>query len=470
MEKGKLDEPNVLNQLHLFYNDGEKAANGKKQYSELIKESSTILTFKLPIIRDNGKIDTLQAFRVHHSYHSLPCKGGLRFSQDLTAESIEAQAFHTTIKMGLCDIPFGGSCGGVKCNPNDYSPAELERITRRYTMELSRKGFIGPAIDVPEPDIGTDATTMAYMKDTYQLLYGNKDINAAAVCTGKPASQGGIEGWDEAFGLSICHGIQEFLSIEPFCKKYNLTLGLTGKTIILQGLGKLGGVSGKFLAGAGAKIIGVLVSSSAVYNPEGLDYDDVVAYYKANKSLIGYKKAKECLEGPAAEEIFYKPCDILVPAAFENTININNVDKLQAKIIAEAANAPTTYFAQKMLDYKGIAVLPDFILNTGGNVVSYLEWLKNINHVKLGRLIKGWEKQTKMGILSLLGKDAVAQEKAEGPSERDIVYTAINEMVHSVVKEVYALSESKKISLRIAGYAIAIERIHKMYEEAGFVI
>jgi glutamate dehydrogenase (NAD(P)+) len=470
MEKGKLDEPKVLEQLHLFYDDGEKAMNGKKQYIGLIKEASTSLTFKLPIIRDNGKIDTLQAFRVHHSYHSLPCKGGLRFAPDLTAENIEAQAFLTTIKMGLCDIPFGGSCGGVKCDPSKYSPAELERITRRYTMELSRKGFIGPSIDVPEPDIGTNSSTMAYMKDTYQLLYGNKDINASAVCTGKPASQGGIEGWDEAFGLSISHGIQEFLSIDPFCKKYNLTPGLTGKTIILQGLGKIGCWAGKFLAAAGAKIIGVQVRSSAVFSPEGLDIEDVLAYYKANKSLKGYKKAKECLEGQAAEEVFYRPCDILVPAAYENTITINNVDKLQAKVIAEAANAPTTYFAQKMLDYKGIAILPDFILNTGGNVVSYLEWLKNINHVKLGRLIKGWEKQTKATILSLLGKDVAAQEKAEGPSERDIVYTAINEMQHSIVKDVYQLSESKKISLRIAGYAISIERIHKMYEEAGFVI
>lgn len=470
MEKGKLEEPKVLEQLHLFYDEGEKAMSGKKQYLGLIKESSTVLTFKLPIIRDNGKIDTLQAFRVHHSYHCLPCKGGLRFSPDLTAENIEAQAFLTTMKMGLCDIPFGGSCGGVRCDPKKYSHAELERITRRYTMELSRKGFIGPGIDVPEPDIGTDSHTMAYMKDTYQLLYGNKDINAAAVCTGKPASQGGIEGWDEAFGLSICHGIQEFLSIESFCKKYNLTPGLHGKTIILQGLGKIGSWAGKFLAAAGAKIVGVQVSCSGVYNPEGLDYEDVAAYYNANKGLKGYKKAKECLEGPESEEIFYKPCDILIPAAYENTITINNVDKLQAKIIAEAANAPTTYFAQKMLDYKGIAILPDFILNTGGLVVSYLEWLKNINHVKLGRLIKGWEKQTKAGILSLLGKDIAIQEKAEGPSERDIVYTAINEMQHSTVQEVFKLAESKKISLRIAGYVIAIERIHKMYEEAGFVI
>jgi len=470
MEKGKLEEPKVLDQLHLFYDDGEKALTGKKQYTGLIKESSTVLTFKLPIIRDNGKIDTLQAFRVHHSYHCLPCKGGLRFAEDLTAENVEAQAFLTTMKMGLCDIPFGGSFGGVKCDPKKYSPNELERITRRYTMELSRKGIIGPAIDVPEPDVGTNATTMAYMKDTYQLLYGNKDINASAVCTGKPASQGGIEGWDEAWGLSISRGIEEFLAIDSFCKKYNLTPGLKGKTVILQGLGKIGYWSGKFLISAGAIIVGILLSTSAVYSPEGLDFEDVVAYYKANKNLKGYTKAKECVEGPCVESVLFKPCDILIPAALENTITINNVDKLQAKVIAEAANAPTTYFAQKMLDYKGVAIIPDFILNTGGLVVSYLEWLKNINHVKLGRLIKGWERQTKVGILSLLGKDTAAQDRANGPSERDIVNSAIIEMLKSTVKEVIAKAESKNISLRTAGYAIAIERIHKMYEEAGFVI
>jgi glutamate dehydrogenase (NAD(P)+) len=470
MEKGKLTEPDVLQQIHLFFDEAKKINGANKQYIDLIKEASTVLSFKLPIKRDDGKIDTLQAFRVHHSYHSLPCKGGFRLSPDLTVQNVEALALLNTIKYGMIDVPFGGSFGGVKCDPSKYSANEIEKITRRYTMELARKGFIGPGIDVPEPDIGTTAKTMAHMKDTYQLLYGNKDINAAAVCTGKPASQGGIAGYDEAWGLSVSHGIKEFLQIESFCKMHGLTPGLKGKTFILQGLGKLGYWAGKFLVAEGAKVIGVMVSTSSVYNPEGLDYEDVVSYYHGNKSLKGYKKAKECFINGDAVEVLYKPCDILVPAAMEKVIHINNVDRLQTKIVAEAANAPTTYFAQKMLDYKGITIIPDFILNTGGIVVSYFEWLKDIKHVKLGRLIKGWERQTKSGILALLRKDETLQEKADGPSEKDIVFTAVDDMLHETVMEVMARAEAKNVSLRTAGYSISIERIHKMYEEAGFTI
>lgn len=469
MDKTQLQEPGLLQQIKLFYDDAAKEVDTKrKEIVSYIRESNSIFKFKLTIVRDNGTIETLDAYRVHHSCHNLPCKGGFRLAPDLCPDNAEALAFLTTMKMGVCDIPFGGSCGGVKCNPKDYSQNELERITRRYTLELSRKGLIGPSIDVPEPDIGSDAQTMAYMKDTFQVLYGNREINAAAVCTGKPISQGGIAGREEAWGLSVSHGIQEFLSQDAFCKKYNLTAGLKDKTVILQGLGKMGYWSGKFIAQAGAKIVGIMVKDSGVYDAAGLDFEDVAAYHKVKHSLADYPKAKEKFSGKASEEVIFKPCDILVPAAVEQTININNVDKIQAKMIAEAANGPTTYYAQKMLDYKGIAVIPDFILYTGGIVVSYFEWLKDIKHVTLGRLLKGWEKKTRSGFLKLAGKET--KEKGEELTEQEIVYTAIDDILRDAIKQVCEVAHTKNISLRTAGYKIAIERIQKVYEDAGFLI
>jgi len=468
MEKTLLNEPDLLEQVHLFFDEGADKTGIKKEYADFIKQSSTVLTFKLPLKRDNGKLEVLEAYRVHHSFHCMPCKGGIRLSPDLNAKTVEALAVLTTIKMGLCDIPFGGSFGGVKCDPSKYSENEMERIIRRYTLELSRKGVIGPGIDVPEPDLNSSEKMMGWMKDTYQILYGNKDINAAAVCTGKPASQGGIEGREEAWGRGVCHGVQAFLNIATFRKKYGLTPDLKDKTVIMQGLGKTGYWTGKYFLDAGAKIVGVIVHNSAVYDSAGINYQALVAHFREKGTLIGYDNDKNVIRDGERNDVLFKPCDILIPAAVECVININNVDKLQTKIIVEAANGATTFFAQKMLDYKGIAVIPDFVINIGGIVASYFEWLKNIKHVKLGRLIKGWEKKTNESILALFKK---APEKTlEGPSERDIVYSALDDIITSTVKELVATAEEKKVSIRTAGYHIAISRIYKMYAEAGFVI
>lgn len=469
MEKTLLQEPDLLEQVKLFFDEGAGATGLKPEILEYIKKSDSVLTFKLPLRRDDGTLEILEAYRVHHSYHNMPCKGGIRLSSDLTARTVEAMAILTTIKMGICDIPFGGAFGGVKCDSSKYSENEQEKIIRRYTLELSRKGVIGPGIDVPEPDLHTTEKMMGWMKDTYQVLYGNKDINATAICTGKPESQGGIEGREEAWGLGVFHGVKEFLNLSSFCKKYGLAPGVGGKTIILQGLGKIGYWTGKFFVEAGAKIVGIVLHNSAAYNPEGLDYNETVAYYKEKGTLKGYNNGKSSFGEDEFVKVMYKPCDIFIPAAIENSITINNVDKLHTKVVVEAANGATTFFAQKMLDSKGVAIIPDLILNVGGIVSSYFEWLKDIKHVTLGRLLKGWEKKTKEAILSLLGK---IPEKAstEGPSERDIVTSALYDMLRTTVKEVSETAEAKHVTLRTACYMISIGRIYKICEEAGFVI
>lgn len=474
--KGTLQEFDLLDQVNLFYEEAAKSSGIDPNFIQFLKNPNTVVSFKVPIILDNGKLETLQGFRVQHSYHAMPCKGGVRFAPNLTERDVQALAALMTFKTSLVDIPFGGSSGGVRCDPKKYSPKELEKITRRYTMELARKGLISPSMDVPDPDMGTNAQTMAWMKDTYQTLYGNKDINAAAICTGKPASQGGIDGMDEAWGLGVFSGIQTLLSMDSFCDKYNIEKGIKGKSVIVQGFGKLGYFTAKFFAEAGAKIIGISVSEYGIYDEKGIDFNDLVLYMKGNnKSIKGYSKAEKVFVTPdQIASLLSYPCDILIPAAVESSININNVDKIHAKLIAEAANGPTTFYAQKILDYKGIPVVPDIILNTGGLAVSYFEWIKNIKHVTLGRLIKGWEKQTKEAIVSLLDKKTMEafkeKEGTEGPSERDIVNTALEEMMRSTIKEVCEVSEKNKVSMRSASYLIGINRIHKIYKEAGFTI
>ncbi len=466
MEKTILKEPDLLEQIYLFFNEAGEKTGIKADYLDYIRASSTVLTFKLPLKRDDGRLEMLEAYRVHHSSHCLPCKGGVRLTPNLNIRTVEALAILATIKSGLSDIPFGGAFGGVRCDPTKYSEAELERIIRRYTLELSRKSVISPCHDVPEPDINTNEKMMGWMKDTYQTLYGNTDIDAAGICTGKPRSQGGIEGGDEAWERGVCLGMQTFLTMPDFCKKYGLTPGLKDKKVILQGLGRTGRWAGKFLTESGAKLVGVVLADTAVYDEKGLNSAEITDYYVANHTFKGYTAGKVS-EGADACQVMYQPCDVLIAAFCESSVTINNVDKIQCKVLIEAANGATTYSAQKMLEYKGVAVIPDLLLSVGSLVAGYFEWLKNIKHVTLGRLIKGWEKNTKKGMLALLDK---SQKGVEGPSEKDIVITGLEDMTRDTIREVIAEAEKKKVSLRTAGYMIAIERICRIYKDEGFIM
>ena len=439
MEKLALfKEPDLLDQVHCYFNDAGEKTGIPKEYLEYIKKSNTVLTFKLPLQKDNGEFEILEAYRVQHSCHKMPCKGGVRLSATLNERTAEAMAILTTIKMGLSDIPFGGSFGGVRCDPKKYTLNELEKIIRRYTMELAQRGLIGPAMDVPEPDLHVNTPMMSWMKDTYQILYGNKDINAAAVCTGKPPSQGGIAGREGAWGLGVCQGIEGFLSVPSFSEKYKIKPGLSGKTVILAGFGKIGYWTGKFLIDSGCKIIGITARNSAVYNESGIDFEEAAKHYKGAKNFKHFKNGV-CEDG--YEKVLYKPCDILIAASVECIINIINVDKINTKIFVEAINGSISYYAQKVLEAKGVAVIPDIVINIGWSVCSYFEWLKNIEHVKLGRLLKGWEKKTKEAILNLMGKKVEKPSDVEGGTEEDIVNAALVDILKTTVNEVCSLAE-----------------------------
>ena len=465
------DEPSFIEQTNLYFNQAAghllevSPALVTKDLLEVIKAPKTVIKFNMTLRRDNGTLEVIEAYRAHHSYHRVPCKGGIRYAPDVDQQEVEALAALMTFKTACSDIPFGGSKGGVKINPKNYSERELERITRRYALELAKKGFLGAAIDVPAPDMNTGGREMSWIKDTYSYIYGQNDVNAAACITGKPLNQGGIDGRPEATGLGTFYGVRHLMNNADFVKQYNTTLGLKDKTVIIQGYGNVGSWAHKFFEEEGSKVTGIIEYNSAVFCEEGLNQPDLHAYWLKNKTFVGYTKATVFEKD--AMEVMYKKCDILIPAAIEKSINKSNMGKINAKIIAEAANGPMTFAAQQHFDKLGVAVVPDLLINAGGVIVSYFEWLKGLEHVRLGRLSKGWERKSKKELASLLGITGAKLDKLEGPTEKNIVYTALEEIMCSSCDNVFNYSKKFNVSLRIAGYAQTIAKIAQTYREAG---
>jgi len=311
------------------------------------------------------------------------------------------------------------------------------------------------------------------MKDTFGTLYGEKDLNSTACVTGKSVNQGGIEGRKESTGLGVFYGIREVLSSEELCNKAQITTGVQDKTFIVQGLGNVGYFASKFMIGSGAKLIGVVEWNSSCYNPEGLNLDDLEKYKQQKKTLYGFPGAKESFqEGENHMSIMEKPCDVLIPAAVEKSVNSSNAHKLQCKILAEAANGPTTVGANRELEKKGVLIIPDLVLNAGGVTVSYFEWLKNLEKKELGLLIRRYETQSKKQLFELLANEYKKEdvEKLKGPSERDLVYSGLEEIMCSTIKNVIEVSQREGISLRIAAYKIAILRVHNSYVDSGVYV
>jgi len=329
-------------------------------------------------------------YRAQHSTHKLPVKGGTRYSPHVDLQEVEALASLMTFKLAIADVPFGGAKGGVKIDPKTLSSAELERVTRKYTMELIKKNFIGAAVDCLGPDMGTNEQVMTWIKDTYQQIKGEQDINSEGCCTGKFIQQGGIKGRAESTGLGVFYAIKELLNTQSFVDKVGLTLGCQDKTFVVQGFGAVGYWASKFLEKEGAVITTVCEYNSAIHNPEGLNVQAVKDYMVANGTLDGYPGATEQnIVDPLS--FMSKKCDGLIPAATEKSIHNGNVDSLDCKAVFEGANGPTTYSAEANLTARGIVVAPDMLVNGGGVTCSYFEWLKNLDHVAPGKMTKKYE-------------------------------------------------------------------------------
>jgi glutamate dehydrogenase (NAD(P)+) len=388
------------------------------------------------------------------------------------ADEVQALAALMTYKCALVDVPFGGAKGGIKLNPKRYSPAELERITRRYVFELVRKNFMGPGLDVPAPDVGTGPREMAWIADTYTQLRPG-ELDALGCVTAKPVSAGGIRGRVEATGRGVFFGVREICSVKEDMKALGLTPGLQGKRVVLQGLGNVGYHAAQFFQQAGAVVVGLSESEGAVAGPRGLDIEAVMAHRRERKSILGFPGATNLARREEALEL---ECDILIPAALERQITAENAPRVKARMVVEAANGPTTPEADEILAQRGILVIPDAYINAGGVTVSYFEWVKNLGHVRFGRMQKRFEQGAYGRLLeaveSVTGRRFTPDEVervTQGASEEDLVNSGLEETMigaYHPIREMWKRHGGKE-NMRTAALIVAIDKVALSYEQLG---
>lgn len=454
------------------FDKAAKFTKWEKGLLEQIKACNSIYSMRFPVKMDDGRIEVIEAYRVQHSQHKSPCKGGIRFSEEVNQDEVMALASLMTYKCAIVNVPFGGGKGGIKINPRNHSAYELEKITRRYTAELVKKNFIGPGIDVPAPDYGTGEREMAWIVDTYASLKPG-EIDAAGCVTGKPVTQGGVRGRKEATGLGVFYGIREVCNMPDVMQKLGLTVGVEGKTVVVQGLGNVGYHSAKFFREHGSKVVAIAEYEGAIYSADGLNEDEVFLHRKKTGSILNFPGATNLATSTDALEL---ECDILIPAALENVINAENAPRVKAKIIGEAANGPLTPEADEIFAAKGILVVPDMYLNAGGVTVSYFEWLKNLSHVRYGRMEKRFTENMNNHILGqiegLTGKQVNDKERSfilHGPEEVDLVHSGLEETMITATREIMEIWKSNPDipDMRTAAYVCAINKVGTSYSELG---
>jgi len=439
-----------------------------------IKICNSVYQIHFPVMI-NGKVKVIEAYRAQHSHHRNPTKGGIRYSNHVNQDEVVALATLMSYKCAIVDVPFGGAKGGVKINPWEYSAAELEKITRRYTTELIRRNFIGPAIDVPAPDYGTGGREMAWIYDTYRSFHGT-DINAAACVTGKPVNQQGVRGRTEATGRGVFYGIREACNTPALMKKLGMEVGTAGKRFVVQGLGNVGSHTATISQDEGNMIlVGVSEVEGAIYKKDGIDIHDLLKFRKEHGSILNYPGA-ESFGKDQRRIVMEFDCDVLIPAALENQIGTDNADRIQAKIVAEAANGPVTSEAAELLAKRGIIVIPDIYLNAGGVTVSYFEWLKNLSHMRFGRMEKRFTESTNRRIIEqiegLTGKSVSQRDRemiVRGADEIDLVRSGLEETMINSFQQLYEVYErNPKIEdLRSAAFVTAINKIANDYISLG---
>jgi glutamate dehydrogenase (NAD(P)+) len=436
---------------------------------EQIRVCNSVYHMSFPLERDDGSIEVIEAWRAQHSAHKLPVKGGFRFALEASEDEVTALAALMTYKCALLDIPFGGGKGAVRIDRSRYSPAEIERITRRYTFELTLKNFLGPGLDVPAPDYGTGPEEMAWIVDTYSAL--SPGLDAAGCVTGKPIAHGGIRGRLEATGRGLYFGLREVCARSDDMQRLGLEPGLAGKRIVVQGFGNVGYHSARFLAEGGAIIIAIAEYEGAIHDPDGLDPDAVLAHRRDTGSILGYPGAREIAATAEALEL---ECDILVPAALENQITGENAARIRARIIGEGANGPVTAEAHEELVRRGVLVVPDMYLNAGGVTVSYFEWIKNLSHMRFGRMGRRFEEESQLRILRAVElatnhrfDEETIRRTAAGASELDLVNSGLEETMVTAYAELREAAGRHDVDLRTAAYIIAIGKVGRIYQDRG---
>ena len=457
--------------VNLHVDKSAKLLNFSNDLLEHLKSIHSLIKVNVGVVLD-GKINNFTGWRAVHSEHILPTKGGLRYSETVDQDDTEALASLMTYKCAIVNIPFGGAKGGLKINPKNYSMPQLREITKAFASKLINKGFISPALNVPAPDVGTSEREMEWILETYKTLKPD-DINYRGCVTGKPLHRGGIAGRTEATGRGIEEVVREIFRHEDVVKEAGLKNELKDNEIIVQGFGNVGSNLAKHLYNRdNAKIIAIGEFDGYLYNKKGIDINALIEFFQKNKN-INNPKLGEFKNKPS--ELLELDCDILIPAALENAITVDNVDKIKTKLIIEAANGPISFEADQKLFKKGTMIIPDIYVNAGGVVVSYFEWVKDISHIRFGRVEKRFQEQKILDIIDLIDKKTntktdfdTIKKIIHGADEEDLAFSGLEDSMRNAFIEIYNAKKQIKKSFRDSAYYVSLKKIRNFYTVEGF--
>ncbi len=470
-------EPSFRESVDQMFNRAVSLMDLSPGLEEKIRVCNATYTVRFGV-RLRGKIQTFTGYRSVHSEHMEPVKGGIRFSLGVNQDEVEALAALMTYKCALVEAPFGGSKGGLCVDPREYDEHELEQITRRFAYELIKRDLINPSQNVPAPDMGTGEREMAWIADQYKRMQ-TTDINGNACVTGKPLNAGGIAGRVEATGRGVQYALRAFFRDAEGMKKAGVTGDLEGKRVIVQGLGNVGYHAAKFLAEEdGSVITGIIERDGALFNPDGLDVDRVRDWIAKHGGISGYSDMHHVKDGA---KVLEEDCDILIPAALEGVINLGNADQIKAPLIIEAANGPVTAGADQVLREKGVVMIPDMYANAGGVTVSYFEWVKNLSHIRFGRMGRRQEESRHQLIVSEL--ERLSRDKGlnwelspdfkekylRGAGELELVRSGLDDTMRIAYQSMANVWHSRDDvdDLRTAAYLVAIDKVAASYRAKG---
>ena len=465
-------EPSFRDSVNLMVDRAMAVVGMDPGTAAAIKSCAALLQVQFPV-KIRGKIEVFTGWRAVHSTHRLPAKGGIRYAPYANQDEVEALAALMTYKCAIVDVPFGGSKGALLIDPARYERDEMELITRRFTLELTRRGFLSPSVNVPAPDVGTGQREMAWMADTYKHLHP-EDINYTACVTGKPVHHGGIRGRVEATGRGVQYALREFFRHPEDVRRAGLSGTLEGKRIVIQGLGNVGYHAAKFLSEEdGARIVAVIEKDGALLNEAGIEIENLYQHIVQHREIGNFPGATFQADGRAVLEM---PCDILIPAALESQITLDNAARIQARLIAEAANGPVTYGADEILNKKGVVILPDAYVNAGGVTVSYFEWIRNISHIRFGRMQRRHDEMRGHQVADLVEEATgtalpagLRDSISRGADELDLVRSGLDDTMRLAYQEIRRifLEEDGVRDLRTASYVAAIRKIARSYLDVG---
>ena len=471
------NEPSFRESVDLMFNRAVALMDLPPGLEEKIRVCNATYTVRFGV-RLRGGIQTFVGYRSVHSEHMEPVKGGIRFAPSVNQDEVEALAALMTYKCALVEAPFGGSKGGLCLDPRQFEEYELEQITRRFAYELAKRDLINPSQNVPAPDMGTGEREMAWIADQYARM-NTTDINARACVTGKPLNAGGISGRVEATGRGVQYALREFFRDKRDMEKAGLTGSLDGKRVIVQGLGNVGYHAAKFLQEEdGAQIIGIIEHDGALFNPDGLDVEGVRNWIVKHGGVTGFPDATHTAEGSAVLE---EECDILIPAALEGVIHLDNAANIKAPLIIEAANGPITAGADEILRKRGIVIIPDMYANAGGVTVSYFEWVKNLSHIRFGRMQRRQEEARHQLVIDELERldrylgDAWSmtpqfkQKYLRGADELELVRSGLDDtmrIAYQSMRDVWH-ERADVEDLRTAAYLVSINKVAASYRAKG---